>query len=202
MFFSEMREIVTTRGILPSLAVIIVVQASPVILHPVVPGFIQSITSGDNEIIGTGVAFALLGLCSGISAMAIGKYNDSLNLRLVLILSCFGASMAFFPLHFVNNYQIFLLLIGLFGFFSGGMLTSINSLVGILIPKQHLGAAFGVVNSANSIAWGIGPLLGGSLAFSIGFRQVFFALAVVLALTGAVVAGVFKAIKQPPHEYE
>ena len=199
--FSEMREIVTTRGILPALTVIIVVQGAPVMLQPVLPGFIQSITSGDNEIVGTGLAFAILGLCSGISAIAIGKYSGSLDLRSVLILSCFASSAAFLPLLFVHNYLIFLLLIGLFGFFSGGMLTSINSLVGILIPKQHLGSAFGVVNSANSIAWGIGPLLGGSLALSIGFRQVFFATAVVLAITGAVVAGFFKAIKQPPPAY-
>ncbi|MEE9199767.1 MAG: MFS transporter [Dehalococcoidia bacterium] len=195
--FREMWGVLSTKGVMPALMVIAVVQGAPVILQPVIPGLIQLITSGDQAITRSGFAFATIGLASGVSAILIGKSSDRLDLRAVLIFSCFGAALAFLPQFFVHNYLVFLLLLAIFGIFSGGMLTSINAMVGQLIPKQHLGSAFGVVNSANAVAWGLSPLVGGSLALTIGLRRVFPAAAVMLALTGMAVVGVFKGIRSP-----
>lgn len=199
-FFGELKRVVTTKGVLSGLAVVALVQGAPAILQPVIPGFIQLITDGSRVITGSGYAFALLGLMSGVTALFIGRFNERLDLRAVLILCCFGASAAFLSQFFVHSYVMFLLLIGMFGLFSGGMLVSINSIVGMLIPKRHLGAAFGVVNSANSLAWGFSPLIGGSLAWTMGFRRVFPVAALVLAMTGLLVALVLKGIRLPREE--
>ena len=195
--FNETRDVLRTKGLLPVLMVLPILQSAPVIMQPVVPGFIQSITQEGNVITGAGLAFALLGMTSGVSAIFIGRFSSRLNLRNVLIFCCFGASLAFLPQLFVHNYLIFLALFALFGLFSGGMLTAINAMVGMLIPKRNLGAAFGVVNSANAMAWGLGPLAGGSLAWSIGHRRVFPVTSVMLAVTGAAVAVIFKGIRAP-----
>ena len=197
---AELKEVVTTKGVVPALAVVAIVQGAPAILQPVIPGFIQLITDSSRAITGSGYAFGALGLTSGIAALFIGRYNERLNLRAVLIACCFGASAAFLSQFFVHNYVIFLGVTAVIGLFTGGMLTSINSMVGMIIPRKHLGAAFGVVNSANSMAWGISPLAGGSLAWTIGFRRVFPSAALVLALTGVTVALVLKGLRAPEPE--
>ncbi len=193
--FSETRQVLATRGLLPALLFVPIIQGAPTLLQPVAPGFIQSITGADEVILGTGLAFGVLGFTSGVSAILVGRLGSRLNLRTVLIVSCFGASLALLPQFFNHRFYIFVLLFALSGLCNGAMLTSLSSIVGLMLPKQHLGAAFGVLNSASAMAWGLGPLTGGALAWSIGHRRVFLVESIVLAAAAASIAGVFKGIR-------
>ena len=195
--FSETRQVLATKGLLPALLFVPIIQGAPTVLAPVAPGFIQSITDANRAIFDTGLAFGVLGFCSGVSAIFIGRMGSKLNLRAVLIFSCMGASLSLLPQFFNHQYYIFVLLFALSGLFNGAMMTSLSSIVGLMLPRKHLGAAFGILNSASAMAWGLGPLTGGALAWSIGHRRVFLVESIVLAVAGASIFGIFKGIRAP-----
>ena len=195
--FSETRQVLSTKGLLPALLFVPIIQGAPTVLQPVAPGFIQSITDVDRAVFGTGLAFGVLGFTSGVSAIFVGRMSSRLNLRTVLIVSSIGASLALLPQFFNHHYYLFVLLFGLSGLFNGAMMTSLSSIVGLMLPRKHLGAAFGILNSASAMAWGLGPLTGGALAWSIGHRRVFLVESIVLAVAGASLALLFKGIRVP-----
>ena len=193
--FSETRQVLSTKGLLPALLFVPIIQGAPTVLAPVAPGFIQSITDASQAIFGTGLAFGVLGFTSGISAILVGRLSGKLNLRTVLIVSTIGASLALLPQFFNHRFYIFVLLFALSGLFNGAMMTSLSSIVGLMLPRKHLGAAFGILNSASAMAWGLGPLTGGALAWSIGHRRVFLVESVVLSVAAASIALIFKGIR-------
>ena len=195
--FSETRQVLSTKGLLPALLFVPIIQGAPTILQPVAPGFIQSITDANRTILDTGLAFGVLGLTSGVSAIFVGRMAGKLNLRTVLIVSCLGASLTLLPQFFNHRFDLFVLLFALSGLFNGAMMTSLSSIVGLMLPRKHLGAAFGILNSASAMAWGLGPLTGGALAWSIGHRRVFLVESVVLAVAATSLAGIFKGIRAP-----
>ena len=52
-------------------------------------------------------------------------------------------------------------------------MTSSNALVGLSVPRSQQGIAYGLAQSANALGYGLGPLIGGSLANLMGLRPVF-----------------------------
>jgi len=68
--------------------------------------------------------------------------------------------------------------------FTAGMNSVSGALMGTAVPREKHGRAFGVLQSFQSMAWGLGPLLGGSIARSLGLREVFPINGLALILLG------------------
>ena len=52
-------------------------------------------------------------------------------------------------------------------------MTSSNALVGLSVSQSQQGIAYGLAHSANSLGFGLGPLIGGGLAPLLGLRPIF-----------------------------
>ncbi|MEK7681810.1 MAG: MFS transporter, partial [Chloroflexota bacterium] len=66
----------------------------------------------------------------------------------------------------------------------GVLLTTTNALMSVSVSREHQGAVFGVVQSVNALAFGMGPLVGGAMGAVLGFGYVFMADAVLFLLVG------------------
>src|SRR5438132_267032 len=111
-----------------------------------------------------------------------------------------GAMLAIagiFVWQFVHG-QFLLLRAGL-GIFFGVLIPATNAIVGLSTPPELRGSAYGLTSSATAVGNAVGPLLGSTLAASLGFPAVFIATAGVLTLLGVWVIGLVREpVAHPP----
>ena len=185
-FLRDFAHMATSRQVLPVLALLFVVQVTPVIMFPVLPVFIQSLSAGITSGTATGLAFATLGVSSALSALVVARVADRWGPRRIMVSCALLAGVFHLPALAVQTVWQVIPLVALLGLFNGGMLATTNTLVGVAVPREQHGRAFGAVQSANSLAFGMGPLVGGALATAIGLRQVFLVNGLAFLLTGLV----------------
>ena len=165
------------------LGLLFVVRFGATMLNPIFSVFLQGmVNSGAASLAGAG--FALLGLTSAVAALAVGKVERWVTMRLVIVLSCFTAAVLYFPEFWVRSPLLAVLLFGLAGFSQGTLITAMNALVSSSASRERQGAVFGVVQSANALALGMGPLIGGAMGATLGFGTVFVADAALFLLVG------------------
>jgi MFS transporter, DHA1 family, multidrug resistance protein len=102
----------------------------------------------------------------------------------VLIVCCIGTGLLYLPPIWANSTTQVIIMFGLTGLLTGGIMTSSNSLVGLAVPIAQQGIAYGLSQSANSLGSGLGPFIGGGLAPLIGFRHIFGVTAGVFIIVG------------------
>ena len=172
-------------NLFPVLAVILLVQISITIMHPVLPVLLQEIGVTGNISSLTGLCFMCLGLTSTVSAYVCSVYSDKIGITNVLVICCTGASIFSAPLALAESVLQIVILLGFIGLFGGGLAGLALGLVAKSVPKEQYGISFGTAQSANSLAFGFGPFVGGLIANSIGTRIVFIIEAVTYLLAGA-----------------
>ena len=179
----NVRIVLSVRSILVLLGLLFVVRFGATMLNPIFSVFLQGmVNSGAASLAGAG--FALLGLTSAVAALAVGKVERWVTMRLVIVLSCFTAAVLYFPEFWVRSPLLAVLLFGLAGFSQGTLITAMNALVSSSASRERQGAVFGVVQSANALALGMGPLIGGAMGATLGFGTVFVADAALFLLVG------------------
>lgn len=165
--------------VLPILVVIFFVYAGPSLIMPSLPLYVQKLTGNGQAALMAGVALAVMGLTSALGSPLAGSLSERFDLRLVLIVCCFGAGLLYLPGGWATSIGFLVLVLAIVGFFKGGLVTASNTLLGMMIPQERHGAAYGVAQSIHAAAFGLGPLLGGILASTLGLGQVFVATGVL-----------------------
>ena len=79
----------------------------------------------------------------------------------MLVFCCVGTGLLYLPPLLAHSPVQLVLFVALSGLLTGGIVTASNSLVGLSVPLNRQGAAYGLSQSANSLGGGLGPLLGG-----------------------------------------
>lgn len=102
-----------------------------------------------------------------------GKLADRYGRKMMLLRSGFGMSIVMVLMGFATNPLHLLLLRMLNGTISGFNPASI-ALISATTPKNRIGFAMGTVQSGGIAGTILGPLIGGLLADSIGFRPIFY----------------------------
>jgi DHA1 family multidrug resistance protein-like MFS transporter len=83
-----------------------------------------------------------------------------------------------------------------YGLAAGGILPTMNALVGRLIPPAGYGKAYGLTSSMTCLGMAAGPLFGGIMASSLGYRWPFVLVSVVML---AVTLPLMLSIRPRPH---
>ncbi|MBI4307682.1 MAG: MFS transporter [Chloroflexi bacterium] len=179
----NIRNVLGVPHLLPILVVLLFAQFGLTMLHPILPVFMQSMVP-ERAATMSGLAFALLGLVSAIAAMLVGRVGQKETLAKVLVASSFVAAFFYLPQFWVYSPLLALLFFGLLGIPKGGLVTATNSLLSASVSRGEQGALFGVVQSANAVAFGAGPLVGGTLGMALGLRSVFVVDAALFFLVG------------------
>jgi MFS family permease len=152
------------------------------------PLFIQSLVPSSTRIASlTGLISGVRAATGAIGAVTLGRASDRIGYRRVL-LACAGCvALIYVPQFFVTNPWQLLVLQGLLGLVMSGVLASVSALLANLAPEGRQGAVYGVDASVVAMANAVGPMLGATVAATLGLRAPFL-LAAGLFLVATVLA--------------
>ena len=178
-----LRLVARNRGLLSLYSVRMLVRLAIRTLGPVLPLFIQSLVPATTRVASlTGLVSGVGAATSAVGAVTLGRASDRLGYRRVLLVCGSIAALLYLPQFFVTAPWQLLVLQGAVGLVLSGVLASISALLANLAPEGHQGAVYGVDSSVVAMANAIGPMLGATVAATLGLRAPFLLAAAVLGL--------------------
>lgn len=129
----------------------------------------------------SGAAFAVTFLVSAIVSPLWGKLADKSGRKLMMMRAALGLGLVMALTGLCQNVWQLILLRGLQGAL-GGFVSNSNALIATQTPKDQVGRALGIVVTGFTGGTLIGPLIGGSLATFLSYRQIFFITATIFVI--------------------
>lgn len=163
-----------------------------IMIQPLLPRRFESFGAGVEALGISAMAFALT---STAAAPFIGTLADRFGRRPIILLSLSAYVLAFSGYLFAASAWLLILLRGLTGVFTAGLVPAITSSVGDLASENRRAQWIGIVNGGASAGWIIGPLFGGLLYDRFGYAAP-FATAIAMA-----VSALFLAVFLIPETY-
>lgn len=130
-----------------------------------------------------GIAFSATFLMTAIVSPIWGRLADRVGRKPMLLRAAFGMAIVQALTGFVTNVWQLILLRLLMGLFNG-YISNANALVAKDTPHEESGPALGFIATGFTSGSLLGPLFGGFLADTFGFRLVFILTGVILLLVG------------------
>lgn len=180
-------KLVGSRAVGPVLIVMFMVQMAPVLMFPVLPVLLDSLTSGGGAM-STGISFAILSFTGAIASYIAGWLSARVSLTKMMVVGCLGLALSLVPFVFVDAVFVLYGLLAVAGAFQGVLIGSVSGLMGVVVPPKMRGTGFGAVQSVSAGAFGFGPLIGGTIASITGLRSVFAFQPVMLVIAAIFVA--------------
>lgn len=152
-------------------------------LQPVMALYVESLgAQGRLLATTTGVIFAVTGVTSVIATPRWGRSGDRSGYRGTLGRAVVGSGLFALPQGLVAApWQLFLLRIP-YGLFIGGIVPSVQAMIGLRAPDDRRSGIMGVTSTALMLGNLMGPLVGGAVAGAFGLRTVFFLSTAVFVL--------------------
>ena len=139
----------------------------------------------------TGMLFAISGGTAALSAGGIGYLSDRIGYKRILLFHLLLTAVSMLLHGAAQGILHLVLLRVLYGLAAGGILPTMNALVGRLIPPSSYGKAYGLTSSMTALGMAAGPLFGGIMASSWGYRWPFvFVGVLMIAVTLPVVLSI------------
>ena len=182
-FFS----MIAGRSMFITLLIVALGNIASVMVHPVLPLFIDYLSPKGASSYLSGVTFSIMGLCSAIAAVTMAPLSTRLGLKPILIVSSLMAGLVYLSMIVVDHPYEVIFVTGIVALFSGAVVSTGSVLVAAIATKGRYSRAFGAVQSVSSMGYGVGPLLGGSIAQFMGLRPVFIFSSAVFVLVAVVV---------------
>jgi DHA1 family multidrug resistance protein-like MFS transporter len=164
---------------------------------PFLPFYIRDLgVANPNELARwSGLVFAGPFFTSFIATPVWGSMGDRHGQKLMVVRAIFGLGISQILIGFSQDvYQLFLFRM-LQGAISG-FIASALALVSTSTPKERMGYALGLLQSATAGGGMIGPAIGGFLADTIGYREIFFLVAAVCFGGGFII---MRFVNEAPH---
>lgn len=142
---------------------------------PILPLFIETMIDPRQGGVAstTGLLFAVSGGAAALAAGGIGYLSDRSGYKTILMISLFLTAFGIL-LHGAAQSVAHLVLLRIFyGLAAGGILPTMNALVGRLLPPDSYGKAYGLTSSMTCLGMAAGPFFGGILAAWWGYRWPF-----------------------------
>ncbi|TVX92526.1 MFS transporter [Paenibacillus agilis] len=152
------------------------VMAGMTMVVPFLPLYLQSdigLTDPDSIALWAGIIFAGNFVTSFIAQPIWGKFADKYGRKVMLLRSGFGMALVTVLMGFAATPLHLLLLRMLNGTISGFNPAAV-ALVSTTTPKERMGFAMGTLQSGGVAGTILGPLIGGLLADTIGYRPIFY----------------------------
>jgi MFS transporter, DHA1 family, multidrug resistance protein len=167
------------------LAVIAADQIAGSVLGPFLPLFIQKLSAGSTRVGSTtGLVLGLGAVSSAVAALTVGKISYRIGYKRALVICMVGASAFMIPQAFVRTPLELLLLRMASCFFVGGNLPSANALIAQKTEQGKQGSIYGLSSAIASGSNALGPVIGASIAVTVGYGPVFLTTAGILAAAG------------------
>ena len=189
--FGGLAQAVRSKALAPALLLVFLAQAGPTMMILVLPLFLATLPSSGDGASGVGLAFAIMGLAGGVSAIVMGGLSQRVGLVRMLTGSFLAAGVLYLALLLVGDLGHAYVILAVLGFFNGGLSALAFSVVGTSAAADKQGAAYGAAQSVSSLAWGGAPLLGGAIAGLWGIREVFLLNSIALLVAGVLVSRLY-----------
>ena len=130
----------------------------------------------------------------GASPGIWGNLADRFGRKLMIQRASYGGAILLLIMAFVRSAEELVLVRTIQGLVTG-VLAANNALVAAITPRKRSGYAMGVLQMALGVGIAIGPMMGGAIADSLGYRAAFYVTAALLLFAGLIVTF---GIKEPP----
>ncbi|HEL1906299.1 TPA: multidrug efflux MFS transporter [Streptococcus suis] len=175
MSVKEVFEQVKDRQMLVGLFVtsMIIIAAAQAVV-PILTLYVRHLGQTDNLLFVAGFIISLPGMASLVTSGYLGKIGDRIgNHRLLLIALTYSLLINVFCVFAENPFQLGLLRF-MYGFGTGALLPSVNSLLTKLTPKEGISRIFSYNQLFNNLGSVVGPLMGSAVAAHMGYDWVFY----------------------------
>ena len=182
------------RTVLLLVPVIFVVQFAAMAARPVFPLFVAELATTEfgstvagvtiEDFVATiaGLLIATTGVVATVCSLVTGRYIDSSRARLLLMAAVLGSVVANIGHALAATLLQLWIVRVLMGTFSGIWAPTYSATVGLSVPSERRGLAFGIAASASSLGNALGPVVGGYIGAVFGIRAVFLAASGALML--------------------
>jgi MFS transporter, DHA1 family, multidrug resistance protein len=194
--FKSMWQLARSKNFYPLLITSGVISLGFQTTQPIVPLLMSQLGSPDTAAVLSGLAFALLGVTTAISSVISGRLIGRVSPKKVLIIACIGTGLLYILPIFAANALQLIIFVGIVGLLQGSAITSATSMIGISVLIAEQGMAYGLSQSANSIGFSIGPIIGGSAAQIISFNYI-FGLSTIFFIFIGLFASKYVVVKTP-----
>jgi DHA1 family multidrug resistance protein-like MFS transporter len=133
-----------------------------------------------------GIVFSASSLTMAIVSPIWGALGDRYGRKIMLERAMFAGAVLIALMGFAQNVQQLALLRLFQGAFTG-LVTAANALVGSTAPRHRVGYALGLLQMALYVGASGGPLLGGLVSDTLGYRATFWVTAALLLIAGLLV---------------
>jgi MFS family permease len=152
---------------------------APVALLPL---FVQEL-SGQAGMVAfyAGVVSSVNGLSNMIAAPLLGRLGDRIGSGRILLFCLLGSALLSLPQAFVHSTPQLIAVRFALGVCMGGLLPSVNALIGRYAPPNGESMAYSLNSSMYALGSMLGPLVGGFVSESLTIRGVFVISSLLLA---------------------
>ncbi|MEI4327951.1 multidrug efflux MFS transporter [Streptococcus suis] len=175
MSVKEVFEQVKDRQMLVGLFVtsMIIIAAAQAVV-PILTLYVRHLGQTDNLLFVAGFIISLPGMASLVTSGYLGKIGDRIgNHRLLMIALTYSLLINVFCVFAENPFQLGLLRF-MYGFGTGALLPSVNSLLTKLTPKEGISRIFSYNQLFNNLGSVVGPMMGSAVAAHMGYDWVFY----------------------------
>lgn len=179
-----LRDLLRSRPLAILVLTFFLTSVGNLLTRPILPLLLQEIDPSHDVALTTGMAFTVLGVSGTIASVASSRGAGRIELRWLAIGASATAGLATFVIGLAGSPTAVLLTLFAVGLAQGTLASSSTALVSLFAPANRQGTAFGILTSAQALAMGTGPLLGGLIASATDLRAPFTTSAALL-LAGA-----------------
>jgi DHA1 family multidrug resistance protein-like MFS transporter len=174
----------------------LLLQFAGTVLSPIFPLYVESLlgsTLAVNTV--TGRLFAITAVCAACVAVPLGWVADRVGPRRVLVLGTLLSGVFLIPQAFVTELRTLYVLRVALGFAVGAIGPALGGFVNRAVPRSSQGTAFGIVQSATSLGFGLGPITGGAMGALCGLRAPFVLVGAIQMLCALAAWWVLRKVK-------
>ncbi len=168
----EIRGLTKTPGVTRALTLVSLAQMAPNLVAPVF-GLLVADIAAQSTAAAVGMVFTVMGIATTAAAFSTGALSNRTGITWLFVIGGLTGAAGSFAMTVAHTIPFALGMSVFLGLAVGVLSTSASGLVGAMAPTGRQGSAFGLVQSANAIGFGLGPFIGGVLAHSFGLRLPF-----------------------------
>ena len=154
----------------------------------ILPLFARRLSDFGAGVDALGLSALAYALAATFAAPVLGSLADRIGRRPLVLGSLAIYALAFTGFLLAGSAEVFVLVRGLAGGFTAGLIPAVMGIVADIAPADRRAQYVGVVNGGASLGWVIGPLIGGFLYDRWGYA-IPFGMSVGIAALALVLAG-------------
>ncbi len=158
-------------------------------IFPFLPNFVEHLGSstGAPVLLMVTLVFSVQGVAMAIASPIWGALSDRWGRKPMVERAMYGGAAVILLMAFVRSSEELVALRLLQGLITG-VVSAATSLVASTAPRERIGYAMGVMQTALWAGVSVGPVLGGLFEYAFGYRAAFVLTAVLLAVAGVLVS--------------